>query len=187
MAGEATELRTAGGAASQVVTDDLIRRGYDDLRRLARARLSKAPPGHTLQPTALVHEVYLRLVGRGISACENPRHFFFMAARAMHDIVVEHARRQGSKKRAGGRPKLDLERVQIPCDAPPAEVLALSEALEDLSAHDPRKHQVVMLRFFADCTEEQTAEALELSPRTVERDWRYARAWLHQRLSKSPR
>jgi RNA polymerase sigma factor (TIGR02999 family) len=155
---------------------------YDELRRLAAQRLNDERPGQTLQPTALVHEAYLRLVGKELKF-DGPRHFLFAAARAMHDILVERARQKGSLKGGGGRRRLDLDSLVVPLDAPSTEILALAEALAELAQAHPRKHQVVSLRFFAGCTSEQAAAAMDLSPATVAREWRFARAWLHERLS----
>ena len=163
--------------------DDLFPLVYERLRRLARYRLGRLPAGHTLQPTALVHEAYFRLVGKRDPGWQNVGHFFFAAARAMHDVLVDHARQKQSLKRGGGRRRLNLDELTVAHEAPCEELLALSQALEELASRDARKHQQVLLRFFAGCTTEQVAAALQLSPRTVERDWRYARAWLHARLS----
>jgi RNA polymerase sigma factor (TIGR02999 family) len=122
--------------------------------------------GQTLQPTALVHEAYLRLLDKHDERWRDERHFFLAAARAMHDILVEHARQRSTRKRGGERQKLDLDNLEIAEGAPSGELLALEEALGELERLDARKHQVVLLRFFAGCTTEQTA-----------------RAWLHEKLS----
>jgi RNA polymerase sigma factor (TIGR02999 family) len=169
---------TALAAAEQ-----LLPQVYAELRQLARARLAKLPKGQTLQATSLVHEVYLRLVRPDDPGWQNTAHFFFAAARAMHDVIIEHARQKASIKRGGGRERLNLEGLTIAHEAPATEIIALSEVLKLLESRDPRKHQVVMLRFFAGCSTDETATAMNLSVRTVERDWRYARAWLHQQLS----
>ena len=161
---------------------DLFPQLYDELRRLAHARLAELTPGQTLQPTALVHEVFLRLADRP-DAFDGTRHFFFAAARAMHDILVERARQRASLKRGGGRGRLDLDHLVIAHESPDDAMIALSEALADLQRTDPRKHQLVMLRFFAGCTAEEAAAALAISDSTAAREWRFARAWLHQRLS----
>jgi len=152
--------------------DTLLPLVYTELRRLARVRLAVLAPGQTLQSTALVHEAYLRLAGKQL-AFDGPKHFLFAAARAMHDIVVERAREKASLKRGGNRERLDLSSLVLPHDAPSQQILALSEALVHLQQSHPRKHQVVMLRFFAGCTAEETAAALELSPATVAREWHF--------------
>ena len=157
---------------------------YDELRRLAAQRLSSERPGQTIQATALVHEAYLRLVGKKLSF-DGPRHFLFAAARAMHDILVERARQKASLKRGGERARLDLDSLILPHEASSAQILALSDAMADLAAAHPRRHEVASLRFFAGCTTEQAAAALNVSPATIAREWRFARAWLHERLSDS--
>src|SRR5687767_11859262 len=162
--------------------EELLPQVYEQLRQLARARLAELGPGQTLQATALVHDAYVRLMGKGAN-WDGSRHFLFAAARAMHDIIVERARAKSSQRRGGGRRRLDLETLVIAHEAPCEEILALSEALGELERVEPRKHRVVLLRFFGGCNVEQAASALELSPSTVEREWRFARAWLHKRLS----
>jgi RNA polymerase sigma factor (TIGR02999 family) len=162
--------------------DELLPQVYEQLRQLARARLAELGPGQTLQATSLVHDAYVRLTGKGAN-WDGSRHFLFAAARAMHDIIVEHARSKASQRRGGGHRRLDLETLVVAHEAPCEEILALSEALGELARTDPRKHRVVLLRFFGGCNVEEAASALELSPSTVEREWRFARAWLHQRLS----
>ena len=175
--------RSLGGPPPDRISEDVFPLVYDELRRLAQAKLAKLSPGNTLQPTALVHEAYLRLLSKAPADWTNPQHFFFVAARAMHDILVEHARQKASIKRGGGRSRVDLENFTVAYETRPDEMLALAEALSALQQHDARKHQLVMLRFFAGCTSEQAAVAMGLSPQTVNRDWNYARAWLHKRLS----
>ena len=171
--------------STQQSAEELLPLVYDELRRLARARLAELGPGQTLQPTALVHEVYVRLAGKDVP-WDGTRHFFFAAARAMHDVVVEHARKKMSLKRGGDRMRLDLAKLTIAHDAPPEEIIALADAMDDFARLDPRKHQLVMLRFFGGCTAEEAAAAMDLSPSTVAREWRFARAWLHKRLSDPP-
>ena len=158
---------------------------YEELRTLARARLARTPPGNTLQATALVHEAYMRLVGQADPGWDGRGHFFGAAAKAMRDILVEQARRKGSLKRGGDRKRVAADGIENDALAiePPAEdVLALDEALKKLEAEDPRKGQVVALRFFAGLTNEEIATALDVSLPTVERDWRFARAWLQREM-----
>lgn len=164
----------------------LLPQVYGELRRLAHQRMAALSTGQTLQPTALVHEAYLRLLDKHDERWRDERHFFLAAARAMHDILVEHARQRLSQKRGGERRRLDLENLEIAEDAPSRELLALDEALSELERHDARAHQVVLLRYFAGCTIAQAAHTLGVSDSTVESDWRYARAWLHDRLSDQP-
>ena len=164
---------------------DLLPLLYDELRRLAQARLARLPEGQTLQPTALVHEAYVRLVGDEDPGWKSRAHFFGAAAMAMRDILVEQARRKGRVKHAGDRRRVELTDAAVQCiDLAPADLIALDAALDALADAHPRKHDVVMLRYFAGLPLEQVAELTGLSTRTVERDWRFARAWLHKRIAE---
>jgi RNA polymerase sigma factor (TIGR02999 family) len=166
--------------------DRLLPLVYDELRRVARARLRSERDTHTLQATALVHEAYLRLVGAGRPTAQNRAHFFAIAARLMRQILVDHARRRRARKRGGGETAISLpEWVRTP-EIDVVDLLALDQALVELTAMDPRLTQVVELRFFAGLTIEETSEALKVSAVTVERDWMVAKAWLHERLSRAP-
>jgi RNA polymerase sigma factor (TIGR02999 family) len=158
---------------------------YDELRKLADSWMARKPPGQTLQATALVHEAYLRLVGDEDGEWENRRHFFFAASRAMHDILVEEARRKASLKRGGGRRRVSPENLVVAFEAPGEDILALDEALGRIERDDPRKHSIVLLRFFAGLTAEETAKVMDLSLRTVEREWRFIRARLHKELTEA--
>jgi RNA polymerase sigma factor (TIGR02999 family) len=166
--------------------DELLPLVYDELRALARARLSHEAPGHTLQPTALVHEAYLRLVGDEDPGWNGRRHFFGAAALAMRRILVERARSRGRKKRGGALERVELRGDQLVdrgADGWPAEeILAVDEAVERLEREDPRKGQIVNLRYFAGLTAEETAAVLGVSLGTVEREWRFIKAWLLERL-----
>ena len=156
---------------------------YEELRRLAAHKLAQEKPGQTLQATALVHEAYLRLIGAEQAHSWNGRgHFFAAAAEAMRRILVENARRKRRLRHGGGRRRIDLEAVEIAADAPSDDLLALDEALEQLAADEPEAAAVVKLRFFTGLTIEQAAEALDLSVRTANRHWAFARAWLYRRL-----
>jgi RNA polymerase sigma factor (TIGR02999 family) len=159
---------------------------YGELRRVASARLRDEGPEHTLQTTALVHEAYLRLVGLDRMTLHNRTHFFAMAARLMREILVDHARRKNAGKRGGGATLMVLQDVAAGSEASFLDVLALDEALTDLASFDERLGRVVELRFFAGLSIAETAEALSVSPATIERDWAYAKAWLLQRLSSAP-
>lgn len=162
--------------------DDLLPLVYDALRSLAKSRLKKLPPGQTLQPTALVHEAYLRLVGSEDPGWEGRGHFFAAASQAMRDIIVEQARRKMALKRGGGHQRVNEEQIE-PWISPPSEdVLAVDEAVKQLEKEDPRKGQIVNLRYFARMTTAETAKALGISIGTVEREWRYIRAWLEMQL-----
>lgn len=153
---------------------------YDELYRVARGHLAGAPGRATLQATALVNEAYLRLVGKAGSSWENRRHFFFSAARAMHDVLVEEARRKATRRRGGDRTRVTLENLEqdVGLETPADELLALDEALRSIEADDPRRANIVRLRFFAGLSEEETAELIGVSKRTISREWSIARARL---------
>jgi RNA polymerase sigma factor (TIGR02999 family) len=165
-------------------TDELLPVVYEELRRIAAQRLSHEALGHTLQPTALVHEAYLRLVGSASSDWENRAHFFAAAAEAMRRILIESARARQRLKRAPGGERFELsehDRIVLPIAA---DLLDLNEALARLEQAQPEKANVVKLKFFAGMTLAEIATALEISTATVERHWTYARAWLHRELQK---
>jgi RNA polymerase sigma factor (TIGR02999 family) len=157
---------------------------YEELRKLAAARMAEEAPGHTLTATALVHEAYLRLVGPAEDArWDNRGHFFAAAAEAMRRLLVENARRKKRHKHGGGRQRVELEAAESAVQAPSEDLLALDEALTRLTAHDRVKAEVVKLRFFAGLTMPQVARSLGLSLATVERHWTYARTWLYAELA----
>lgn len=166
---------------------DLLPLVYDELRTLARARLKKVPPGQTLQPTALVHEAYLRVVGSEDPGWDGRGHFFAAAAQAMRDILVEQARRKMAQKRGGDRRRVAAERAEPVFEPPSDDVLAVNEAVKRLEQNDPRKGQIVNLRYFARLTAAETAAALGVSVGTIEREWRYIRAYLQRELSADER
>jgi RNA polymerase sigma factor (TIGR02999 family) len=157
---------------------------YDELRRLAAQKMAHEPPGLTLQPTELVHEAYLRLLGADAAGWWDGRgHFFAAAAEAMRRILVENARRRHSLKRGGGRRRQPLEDVHLAAGADgDDDLLAIDEALARFAEKDRAKAELVKLRFFAGCTIDQAARALGISTATAERWWAYARAWLHQEI-----
>jgi RNA polymerase sigma factor (TIGR02999 family) len=165
--------------------EELVPLVYDELRRVARARLRQEQPDHTLQATALVHEAYLRLIGAGQPTPQNRAHLFAVAARLMRQILVDHARRKHAEKRGGDATIISIQDAEAAPDIALVDILALDEALGELAALDPRLCQVVELKYFAGLTIDEAAEALKVSTPTVERDWRVAKAWLHQRLSSS--
>ena len=163
--------------------DQLIPLVYRELHRVARARLRHQPPGGALQTTALVHETYLRFVNLHRLTLENRTHFFALAARLMRQILVDYSRRARAQKRGGTAivtAGVDLDAVAV--DGGTIDVLALNEALEELAALDDRLCRVVELKFFAGLTIDETADALNVSRATVERDWTVAKAWLYDRL-----
>jgi RNA polymerase sigma factor (TIGR02999 family) len=157
---------------------------YDELRRVARARLREEQPGHTLQATALVHEAYLRLVGSRHPTAQNRTHLFGVAARLMREILVDHARRKAARKRGGAATLIALDESVATPEIGTLDLLALDEALTELHALDERLCRVVELKFFTGLNIDETAQALRVSTATVERDWTVAKAWLHQRLSE---
>lgn len=163
---------------------ELLPQVYRELRALAESRLRRLPPGQTLQPTALVHEAYMRLVGNADPGWNGRGHFFGAAAKAMRNILVDEARRKGANKRGGDRLRVDLPDSALAAITRHADMLELDEALAKLEELDERKGSVVMLRVFCGLTIDQTAMALGLSAATVERDWAYAKAWLHRELSR---
>jgi RNA polymerase sigma factor (TIGR02999 family) len=189
MGGQATELVTralrAAVRGDERAAAELLPLVYEELRKLARSWMAKLPPGQTLQATALVHEAYLRVVRAGDPGWQGKRHFFAAAAQAMREIIIEQARRKASAKHGGGRKRVDLGNLTVAIDAPAEDMLALDEALKRLEQEDARRHQIVMLRFFAGLSVAETAELLGVSVPTVERRWRYARAWLHKELSQA--
>ena len=179
-----TFLRWRSGDVSAL--DDLLPRVYDELRSLADAYMRRERAGHTLQPTALVHEAFLRLLRLPPGSVQNRMHFFALAAQAMRRILADHARRHRAAKRGGGAVRVPLELVEGGAPAAPAgdDVAAddLDAALDDLAKLDERQARVVELRFFGGLSIEETAEVLSVSSATVKRDWLVARAWLHREL-----
>ena len=181
----ATRLLQAWGQGDQAAFEELIPLVYEQLRRLAQRELRRERPGHSLQATALVNEAYLRLIDLNRIEWQNRAHFFAMAARMMRRILVDWARARGNQKRGGGIPKVSLDEALLVSHDPGSDLVALDEALETLGAMDPRKGQVVEMRFFGGLTVEETAAALHVSADTVMRDWRSAKAWLLRELSRS--
>jgi RNA polymerase sigma factor (TIGR02999 family) len=173
-----TSLLAAVRAGRRGATENLWERVYDELHGIARREMARVPPGDTLQATALVHEAYLRAFAGDEVAVSDRGHFFFAAARAMRDIVVEEARRAASLKRGGGRHRLTLAEPIAAARAPDEDLVALDEALRRLEATDRASADVVMLRYFAGLTIEETAVSMGISTATVKRYWSYARAWL---------
>jgi RNA polymerase sigma factor (TIGR02999 family) len=182
--GKVTQLLHAAQGGDQEAAARLLPLVYAELRKLARARMAHLGPGQTLQPTALVHEAYLRLVGKSDLRPESRQHFFFAAARAMRDILVERARAKAGPKRGGARRRVELTEAVAIVEPPAPEVLALHEALTELERQDPVKGQIVNLRYFAGMSLRETAEILGMSERTLQRHWRFIKAWLKSRLEE---
>jgi RNA polymerase sigma factor (TIGR02999 family) len=165
--------------------DQLLPLVYDELRRLAAHKLAQEPSGQTLQPTALVHEAYLRLVDVDKVQHWNSRgHFFAAAAEAMRRILVERARRKATKKRGGKSRRFDLEQLAVADEKRADTLLAVDEALADLQQHDPQAAGLVKLRYFAGLSHQESAEALGIGRRAADRLWALARAWLYQRIGE---
>jgi RNA polymerase sigma factor (TIGR02999 family) len=184
---DVTVLLDAAAAGNRNAAADLLALVYDELRRLAAARLAVEPSGNTLQPTALVHEAYLRLIGTPEGEPWNHRgHFFAAAAEAMRRILVESARRRRSLKRGGGQVQQGFDDLQIAAPEPTEDLLALDEALDRLAELDSVKAELVKLRYFTGMTIEEAAEALAISPATAKRYWTYARTWLFQAIAGAP-
>jgi RNA polymerase sigma factor (TIGR02999 family) len=165
---------------------ELLAQLYTELRSLAGVLTRQLPPGQTLQPTALVHEAYLRLVRNQDPGWEGRRHFFGAAARAMREILIEQARRKASQKRGGQAQRVELAEGLAWIEPPADDLIALDEAIARLQAEDPRLAEIVQLRYFTGLSVEETAGVVGASVRTVKRDWRYARAWLARQLGKDP-
>ena len=181
-----TQLLDSAAAGDPRASADLLPLVYDELRKLAAARIAEEKPGQTLQATALVHEAFVRLVGCDPGQPWNSRgHFFAAAAEAMRRILIENARRKQADVHGGGRPRVDLPEDFAAPDARPDELLALDAALTRLERHDEQAARLVKLRYFAGLSMPEAAVALGLSLRTAERNWTYARTWLHRELARS--
>jgi RNA polymerase sigma-70 factor, ECF subfamily len=168
----------AWGAGDNGALQHLVPLVHDELRRIARKCMAGERTGHSLQPTALVNEAYLRLVDVKHVDWQNRAHFLAMAARFMRRVLVDHARAKGYRKRGGGTMRVALEDADLVAAQPGRELVALDEALTELAKRDERQSTVVDLRFFGGLTVEETAAVLEVSPETVMRDWRQAKTWL---------
>ena len=159
---------------------------YDELRRLADKYMRDEPSDQTLQPTALVHEVYLRLVGHNNFAWENRAHFFAIASQVMRRLLIDHARRRRAAKRGGGRHKISLDDVIEPAVDRDAYLVALDDALTELASLDTQLSRVIELRFFGGLGVDETAHVLGVAPITVKRMWKFAKGWLHREITKGP-
>jgi len=173
----------AGTKPDAAAADDLLPILYDELRAIARAQLAREKPGATLQATALVHEAWLRLVGEEDPGWSGRAHFFGAAARAMRRILVERARERSREKRGGALERVSFDSGLTFGPEPAEDLVAIDEALEKLKLRDPRKAEVVLLRYFAGLDNEEIARALGVSLTTVKSDWLYARAWLHREIA----
>ena len=179
---DVTHILKAIDSGDAQAAGELLPLVYDELRKLAAQRMAGESPDHTLGPTALVHEAYIRLVGKEDPGWQNRGHFFAAAAEAMRRILIDRARRRGSRKRAGDRERQDLHESQLVAPEASDDILELDEALVRLQQIQPQAAQVVQLRYFAGLSVPEIAMMIGVSPRTVDRQWAYARAWIHQEL-----
>lgn len=182
-----TTILEAAESGDPKMAAELLPLVYEELRRLAAAKMAGQPPGHTLQATALVHEAYLRLLGNGEHTWQNRRHFFAASAEAMRHILVDRARRRAAVRHGGGHARLNLDEVAVAAEATDDNVVLVNEALEKLAASDPATAELVKLRFFAGFTFAQAAELTGVSERTAKRMWAYARAWLFEEIQQTSR
>ena len=182
---DVTELLTAIDAGDPKAADQLLPLIYAELRKLAVVRMANEKPGQTLQPTALVHEAWLKIAGDGKEQFANRRHFFKAAANAMQQILIDIARRKQRLKHGGDQAGEELHESRIAMSVPSEELLAVNDALAALALEDPQAAEVVRLRYFVGMTVPETAAALDLAPRTVDRHWAFARAWLKRTIRTS--
>jgi RNA polymerase sigma factor (TIGR02999 family) len=182
---EVTQLLINWSQGDQSALEELIPLVHAELRRLARHYMARENPGHTLQTSALINEAYIRLIDQQNMPWQNRAHFFGVAAQVMRHILVDHARRHCSAKRGGGARKIALDEVMIVNDKRAEELVALYDALITLATLDPRKNQIIELRFFGGMSIEETAEVLKVSPITITREWRSAKAWLRRAMNKT--
>jgi RNA polymerase sigma factor (TIGR02999 family) len=182
---EATLLLNAIESGDAKAADQLLPLVYQELRRLAASKMANESAGQTLQPTALVHEAWLRLVGNEAPTFQNRAHFFGAAAEAMRRILIERAARRQAIRHGGGQQRVDLEQVELPFGGDDDQLLAVNEALQQLAAAHPTEAEVVKLRYFVGLTHDEIADALGISVRTVKYYWAHARAWLFQEITGS--
>lgn len=184
---EVTQILDRLNRGDQQAFGELVPLVYQELRRRANRRLSAGSGGHTLQPTVLVHEAYLKLSGGRAGAWEGSRHFYNAAAEVMKQIVLDHARASAAQKRGGGLKRVELDGVEaVAPSGHPTDWEAMNRALTQLRQMDERRYQVVMLRYFAGLTDAEIARSLDVSEKTVERDWAAAKVFLHAALSENP-
>jgi len=180
---EITQLLLHWSDGDKSALDQLVPLVYPELRRLAKRHMAREDPAHTLQTSALINEAYLKLVDQQNINWQNRAHFFAVAAQVMRHILVDHARTRNYAKRGGGAPKLPLDEAVALTEQRAEELIALDDALRDLARLDARRSQIIELRFFGGLTLEETAEVMDMSPSTVQREWRAAKAWLHHTMT----
>jgi RNA polymerase sigma factor (TIGR02999 family) len=183
---EVTRILTAIEQGIAKSTDELLPVVYNELRRLAAHKMSAEPAGHTLQPTALVHEAWLKLVAPPAQSWQNRAHFFGAAAEAMRRLLIARARRKGRQRRGAGAAHLDVDDLQIASPAPDDQLLALNDALDRFAALEPQQAELVKLRYFVGLKIDEAAEVLGISKATAKRWWAYARAWLFNEIQSNP-
>jgi RNA polymerase sigma factor (TIGR02999 family) len=179
---EVTLILQAIGRGESRASEELLPLVYDELRRLAAARMAREAAGHTLQPTALVHEAWLRLVGDGDQTWKNRAYFFAAAAEAMRRILVEHARRKSRLKYGGGQERLNIEELELADATPDEKILLVNDALVQLEAEHPERARIVVLKYFGGMTNKEVAETLGIGERTVNRHWICAKTWLFHKV-----
>ena len=179
---DATVLLTTAGQGDAGAADELLKLVYDELRSLAGFKMAQQPPGQTLQPTALVHEAWLKLIGSGNSTFKNRAHFFSAAAQAMRHILIDHARRKQTRRHGGDFQRVVFNELDLAAPLPDEQLLALDEALERFALKYPVQAEVVKLRYFAGMTNEQVSELLAISLSSVKNYWNFSRAWLFKQI-----
>ena len=182
--GDVTQMLVSYGNGDRAVLDALLPLVYDELRLIARGYLRKERPDHTLQPTGLVHEAYLRLINQQRVDWRNRAQFFGLAANMMRRILVNHAESRGAQKRGGGNNKVPLDEVAVIFEEEPLDLLALNEALLQLESIDKLKSEIVEMKFFGGLTIDEIAEVTKISTASVEREWAFARGWLFKTLTE---
>jgi len=183
---EVTRILTAIEQGTPKSTDELLPVVYNELRRMAAHKMASEPAGHTLQPTALVHEAWLQLVDSPAQSWQNRAHFFGAAAEAMRRLLIARARRKQTQRRGAGAEHVDADEIEIVSPAPDDQLLALNEALDRFATLEPRQAELVKLRYFVGFKIEEAAEVLGISEATAKRWWTYARAWLLEELESTP-
>lgn len=181
-----TQILTAIEQGDAMATNELLPVVYNELRRLAAHKMASEPPGHTLQPTALVHEMWLKLVDSPSQSWQNRAHFFGAAAEAMRRILIARARRKQTQRRGAGAPHLDADEIELASPAPDDQLLALNDALDRFAALAPQQAELLKLRYFVGLKIEESAEILGISEATAKRWWAYARAWLFNEMNPPP-
>jgi RNA polymerase sigma factor (TIGR02999 family) len=179
---EVTLVLQAVGRGEKLASEDLFQRVYGELRRMAATRMSREAAGHTLQPTALVHEAWMRLVATEARTWENRAHFFGAASEAMRRILIEHARRKAAVKHGGDQERVDLAEADLAGPTPDERLLLINEALVQLEVEYPERARIVVLKYFGGLTNKEVAETLGVGERTVDRHWMCARNWLFRKL-----